>query len=483
MQAEDSKRRSDAADANETLTTAWWRGSHSPLARRFVFLTVLCSSVLALLMTIVQLTVDYVDNQSELDGVVERLEQSFLPSQVESVWSIDTPLVQSQLNGIVQVEGVSFAELTLDDDQKIIAGDPARGHSRAFRFPLLHGDGEGITALGTLEIRVSYEQIRKRLLRRAAIILATNFLKAAVVAAFVLLIYQLLVGQHLSRLARYARDFDLEAPPAPVQLNRKSDLKAGEDELTLLTRAMNEQGQAIHNYVHRLRDTNREQAEFTYAVSHDLRSPTNTVHMLLRELRELNGDSLDEDSKDIFDDLDVTVARMGQLVEDVLAYARSVGEDMSVEEVDLQTEIGAIIHDLSAEISNAGAEITVGELPTVTGSAVQLRLLMQNLISNAIKFRDPARRCLVAIESVPSPERGGATFMVRDNGIGIDQAHHDQIFGLFKRLHTHSSYQGSGIGLTVCQRVVSNHGGKIAITSKQGVGSTFTIVLPKMING
>ncbi len=232
-----------------------------------------------------------------------------------------------------------------------------------------------------------------------------------------------------------------------------------------------------------LEAANREQAEFTYAISHDLKSPTNTVRMLLQELREVMDDRLDENDTELLDDLDTTTARMARLVEDVLTYARSVGENMEVETIDLRVEVKAILQDLSGDIAAAGAEIQIGDLPKVTGNAMQLRLLMQNLISNAIKFRHSGRQPLIEVSEVESEEPGHIAIEVRDNGIGIDPAYHDQIFRLFRRLHTHGTYQGSGIGLTICQRIISNHRGRIEVSSQDKIGSIFTILLPKETNG
>lgn len=229
----------------------------------------------------------------------------------------------------------------------------------------------------------------------------------------------------------------------------------------------------------KLADANREQAEFTYAISHDLKSPANTISMLLRTLREMAGGDLDADSIEVLDDLQATTARMRQLVDDVLAYAGSVGDGMSVQPVDLQGIVQDIQKDLSEDISQAGARLRFENLPTVTGNAMQLRLLMQNLISNAIKFRDPARRPRVELAEVATSDPGFLAIQVRDNGIGIDTEFFDQIFRLFSRLHTHSAYPGSGIGLTVCRRIVSNHGGRVLVSSQKEKGSTFTVLLPR----
>lgn len=458
-------------------------GARSPLARRFVSLTILCSSIIALIMTTIQLTINYVDERSELYQSVGKLEKSILPSLAEGLWVLDLPVVKSQLEGIVQLEGMTYAELTYDNEQ-LNSGDQDLKYSSQHHFPVLKSDGQDATELGLLTIRVSYEKIKTRTLRRATIVLSTNLIKTAIVAAIVLLIYQLLIGRHLVHLAAYAKAYDPDSPIRTVALNRRNNLQsASGDELSILSRAMNDQAQTIDSVIHQLCDTNREQSEFTYALSHDLKSPTNTVQMLLHELREINKDKLHEESIGIFDDLDATITRMSRLIVDVLTYSRSVNEDMTVEAIDLKNELEAMINtDLLGDITNTNAEIKIGELPVVTGNVVQLRLLFQNLISNAIKYCESGRRPVVVIESDARAQNGLFTVSVQDNGIGINERYQDRIFRLFKRLHSHTQYQGSGIGLSICQRVVSNHGGWINVVSREGAGSTFTVALPEKDN-
>ncbi|OED35137.1 hypothetical protein AB833_31350 [Chromatiales bacterium (ex Bugula neritina AB1)] len=462
-----------------SLFKAWLGGARSPLARRFVYLTILCSSVLAVLMTTIQLTIDYVNDRSELYASPDKLELSTLPSLAESLWVIDVPVVQSQLEGIVQLEGMTYAELNYDSEQ-LNAGNQDLKYSSQHHFPVKRSSEQGVFDLGMLTIRLSHEKIKTRVLRRAIVVLLTNLVKTAIVAAIVLLIYQQLIGRHLTQLAVYAKAYSPGSSSKTVVLKRRTVDPALEDELAILARAMSDQALTIDSIIHQLRDTNRSQAEFTYALSHDLKSPTNTLHMLLHEFREVNTDELNEDSVNILNHLDSTVTRMSRLIEDVLTYSRSVDVDMLVEDIDLKAEIEEIVKiDLLGDIANTDAEIRIGALPKVTGNVGQLRLLFQNLISNAIKFCDSERKPVVVVEGVPIAESGLISVSVKDNGIGIDERYQDRIFGLFKRLHSHTQYQGSGIGLSICQRVISNHGGWIKVVSEEGAGSTFIVALPE----
>jgi signal transduction histidine kinase len=139
-----------------------------------------------------------------------------------------------------------------------------------------------------------------------------------------------------------------------------------------------------------------------------------------------------------------------------------------------------ILSDLQGDITKANADIRVGNIPDVTGNKVQIRMLLQNLISNALKFSDPSRTPIIEISGrvVSSSSYKQFELSIRDNGIGIAEEFQERVFGLFTRLHDYSAYQGSGIGLAVCQRVVNNHGGQIELTSQEGKGTTFKVVFP-----
>ena len=231
--------------------------------------------------------------------------------------------------------------------------------------------------------------------------------------------------------------------------------------------------QALQLLVDELEQTNTEQSEFTYAISHDLKSPTNTIKLLSGDLREMIPADAGKEVTGILNDIDVTVGRMTTLIDDVLKYALSVNAPLEREPVDLGDVVNDVLEDMKAEFTALDADVSVGPLPTLRGNRTQLRLLFQNLLSNALKFRAKDRPARIRIES--ETREDAAIVRVIDNGIGIPQKHFERIFGMFKRLHSQDSYEGTGIGLTLCKRIALNHNGIISVSSEMDNGSTFEI--------
>lgn len=219
-----------------------------------------------------------------------------------------------------------------------------------------------------------------------------------------------------------------------------------------------------------------EQRMFTYAFSHDLKTPANSLRLLLREIAEES--ELSADGRELVEDGTAMAKRMAQQVEDVLAYSRSIDVETEFEPVELSPLLKSILVDLRHDIDQSAAKVDINDLPTINGSEEQLRSLFQNLVGNALKYADKSRTPEIVISAADVGH--GYAISVRDNGIGIAPEHQNRIFDLFARLHTRADYPGTGIGLTLCRRVAENHNGSIAVTSSPGNGATFTIAIPKV---
>lgn len=239
-----------------------------------------------------------------------------------------------------------------------------------------------------------------------------------------------------------------------------------------------EQDAELARKVDALEAANAELTEFAYAASHDLKSPANTLSLWLDDFAETYFEA-DAEARAEIDEARAVVARMRVLVEDILDYSRVVNVDHETREpVALDAVFAGTVQALDAEIRAAGAEIRASPLPVVHGHATLLGVLVQNLLSNALKFRAPDRPPVIEVGSAAAGP-GEAAFFVRDNGIGIDPAQSERIFRMFHRLHSRADYEGTGLGLALCRRVVLTHGGQIDVASDGATGTTFTITLPQ----
>jgi len=231
-----------------------------------------------------------------------------------------------------------------------------------------------------------------------------------------------------------------------------------------------------------LRETaaaNDELRSFAYSISHDLKSPSNTMDMLLKEIAAADEGGMSEDQRELLDLAQGTADQMRRLVDDMLAFTQLIGEEPVWELVSLYDTATGVRDLLGSLMAETGAEITIDDdLPIMSGNATQLRVLQQNLIENALKYRDPSRPPNVTVSRVKSTDPTMVSFSVQDNGLGIAAAHQTRIFEMFMRLHRSDEVAGAGLGLTLCRRVALNHGGDIQVASELGKGTTFTVSFP-----
>ncbi|CAA0102908.1 ATP-binding protein [Zhongshania aliphaticivorans] len=225
---------------------------------------------------------------------------------------------------------------------------------------------------------------------------------------------------------------------------------------------------------------NREMEQFAYIASHDLQEPLRTVASFVDLLVEHNAEQQDEQVKVFHGFILDSVQRMRDLVTALLDYSR-LGADSKREKIDCQQLLNEVCEDLGARIEDAQAEIHYSDLPRIDGKRTELRMLFQNMISNGMKFsRQDVRPCIHI-----SAKRGSGewVFCVQDNGIGISPEHFDKIFNIFQRLHNRDDFDGAGIGLAHCKKIVQMHSGKIWLESSLGEGSAFYFSLRDIDNG
>lgn len=219
-----------------------------------------------------------------------------------------------------------------------------------------------------------------------------------------------------------------------------------------------------------LEQKNTELEQFAYIASHDLQEPLRTVSSFTDRFQKLYSNTVDEIGQKYLYFIQQGTERMKTLITDLLDYSR-IGRGKELTSVDCNDIINTVIADLDTAIQESKVEIKTEKLPVVNGYTTEMKQLFQNLVVNAIKFKKKEVTPKIHISS--EPVNGGWEFKVEDNGIGIDEQHNERIFAIFQRLHTRSEYEGSGIGLSHCKKIVELHGGKIWVKSAPGEGSTF----------
>lgn len=233
---------------------------------------------------------------------------------------------------------------------------------------------------------------------------------------------------------------------------------------------------ALENAVEELRRSNQELEQFAYVASHDLQEPLRKIASFCNLLESRYAEQLDEKAGTYLHYIVDGAMRMQALVNDLLLYSRVTTRGKELAPTDLNDVLQEALENLEVGIDECNARITYEPLPTVNGDSAQLARLLQNLIGNAIKYRGEAPpEVHVAVMS----EGDEWVFSVRDNGIGIDPQYAERIFVIFQRLHTREEYGGTGIGLSVCRKIVERHGGRIWVESQEGSGATFRFTFPQ----
>jgi PAS domain S-box-containing protein len=224
-----------------------------------------------------------------------------------------------------------------------------------------------------------------------------------------------------------------------------------------------------------LERSNTELQQFAYVASHDLSEPLRMVSSYLSLLRRRYHGRLDADADEFIDYAVDGAARMRALIEGLLAYSRATRDTEPAEPVELALVAADVLRSLAAAMIEASAQVELDDLPVVLGNRRQLEQLLQNLIANALKFRSDRARVWVRAEDSGN---GMAQIAVADGGIGIAPENREHVFEMFQRLHDRETYEGTGIGLAICRKIVERHGGRIWVDEREGGGTVFRFTLP-----
>lgn len=266
---------------------------------------------------------------------------------------------------------------------------------------------------------------------------------------------------------------------ALVILREMTERRETEEKLHRITeeleRHITERTEELEKRNEELRASNENMEEFVYSVSHDLQEPLRMILSYLQLLERRHGQGWDDVGREFFHYALDGAQRMQRMIHSLLEYARAGTAALHFTLVDCNELLASVRLDLGHRIAESGATLTNDPLPSLMGDPVQLLQVFSNLVGNALKFRsEEAPQVHVSARQ----NEGEWIFSVRDNGIGIDPEDHYRIFSVFQRLHTQAEYEGTGIGLALCKRIIERHGGRIWVESEPRRGSTFFFTIP-----
>ena len=233
----------------------------------------------------------------------------------------------------------------------------------------------------------------------------------------------------------------------------------------------------FHRYTRELERSNQDLKEFATIASHDLKEPIRKIIGFGMRLKKDCSPYLDDKGKDYLERMERSAEKMQKFVDDLLQYSKATALSPRHHPVDLKEVISQVLADFETRIETTHAQIEVGSLPVIECDRMQMTQLFQNLISNALKFHKKGAPPMIHINH-RLLENGLHEIRVQDQGIGFDEKYRERIFKPFERLHGNSEYEGTGMGLAICRKIVQRHGGKLTAQSSLQEGTTFIVSLP-----
>jgi signal transduction histidine kinase len=288
---------------------------------------------------------------------------------------------------------------------------------------------------------------------------------------------QTLLSRHQNEYLKKQRDknaIDIEIKYTLREKERKIEELVRENRLQSL---LIERNSRIEKQNEQLRQANEELQQFAYITSHDLKEPLRMIGSFTQVIERQYAPQLGDNAKPYFHYISDGVSRMNSLLDALLQYATIGKVELEIEEVNMNEAVRIAKNNLHVKVQETEANILCDNLPTVRAINSFMIQLFQNLLGNALKFKKEDDRPIILVNAEDKDTEW--QFTVKDNGIGISPEHRERVFVIFQRLHTRAHYEGTGIGLAICHKIITHFGGRIWVESEQGRGATFCFTLPK----
>lgn len=506
-----------APSAGRSIRDIFYALKNYGIARRLLLYIIIFSSGVTLIATSWQLYTDYQRDLDVINSRLNEIEGGYIGSISASLWNLDIKQLELQLDGIKHLPDIKAVEIHERNEEfskplHLLRGEKGTRNIIVRDYPIIHNVSGEIREIGTLTIQVSLTEVYQRLWDKAIVILLSQGIKTFLVSLFTLYIFYYLVTHHLTTIAKFLRNFDVEKEPQKLSLHRKPSPR--EDELDLVVKAFNNLSQDLHQAYENLRDTNkrleedniaRRKAEeevnrlnavleqrvrqrtaeleaankelgtFCYSVSHDLRAPLRRIEGFRRILREEYEEKLGEKGRHYLSRIEAGTREMAEMIDSFLRLSRATQGEMVVQTINISDQVNDVLNRIQEREPHRQIMLIIE--PDVYADVDKrfFDVLLNNLLDNAWKYsRHQEISKIVFGVTLLNDE---TVYYISDNGVGFDMAYADRLFSPFNRLHKAEEFDGVGIGLATVQRIVARHGGRIWTQSAPGEGATFYFTL------
>jgi len=457
------------------------------LGTRILASILLCSSFATLIITGIQLYIEYRKDIQITENIVYHICKSHLNSMAENLWSVDLFKIEKALQEIIQSPDIQYLEIRDKDNILIKIGQPTSEDVFVQTFPLIFDRKDQKEHIGFLRVATSHKRIRQGLVGQLFVILSTQTIKTFLVSLFILAIFRYMVTRHLVNMAQYARTFDLKKLDKSLVLNRRDKAKHEPDELDSVVQAINQMRLSLLNSFSELESKNSElqemdhlKDEFLANTSHELRTPLNGIIGIVESMIEGATGTISSKVAYNLGLVQTCSRRLFYLVDDILDFSKLKNRDIKLNTsvVDVSSAVNTVMTLAHPLVKNKPIKLInsiPGNSEFVKADENRLLQILHNIIDNAIKFCDKG-----TIEVQARKQNGLLAIAVSDTGIGISENNLETIFESFEQVDgtLNRRYSGVGLGLNITKKLVELHGGRIQVESEFGVGTAVSFLMP-----